>query len=361
MYRILHVVSSLNVGSGIMNVIMNYYRVLKNTIIFDFLYFSEFELSFKNEIEAYGGKTYRIEKPTLNKYFISDGSVASILENYKVIHIHEVLLIPIIGINKSDYSSIIAHSHSTKHSHKLISRFRNQIIKYLSIQYIDYRLACSLAAGIHYFGKSFMERSSDWVVENAVDYKNFKYDETRGHMFRQSLNLNDEIVICQIGRFDKNKNQLFSLKLCKLLNSNQTVNYKMVFIGDGEFSKKEKKLIKKYKLEKKLIVLKKIRDMSSVYNGSDILIMPSIFEGIPLSVIEAQVSNLTCLVSDTIDRHVSISNYTQFLSLLDMKSWINAIQSFENGIRSSCELLPTFNVTLKSIDLYRYYSKAYNK
>ena len=152
--RILQVVSSLIVSSGVMSVIMNYYRHIdKNKIQFDFLYFGDADDSCVEEIKKLGGNIYYVSKPSLKHFWRARKEFKEFFENnsyrYSAVHLHEVYLVHFIGYFAQRYGikRLITHAHSTKYSENPIRAIRNQVmcigLKHGATDYF----ACSKAAG----------------------------------------------------------------------------------------------------------------------------------------------------------------------------------------------------------------------
>lgn len=359
MNRVLHVVSSLNVGSGIMNVIMNYFKEVNQSYTFDFMYFSDFSENFSSEIKELGGELYKIDKPTIKDLLLKNKEMGKLLEKYHIVHVHEILLLRMIGINKSKNTKIIAHSHSTAHSHKVLSNYRNRLLKLLSKKYIDYRAACSYSAGVHYFGKSFLHRSEDKVIVNAVNYTKYLFVESNRIEYRKKFSFSDEFIVGQIGRFDKNKNQKFSIKLLKSILDSGYKNIRFIFIGDGDFDKKTTQYILSNNLSDYIMHQEKTSNTAKFYSAIDCLIMPSFFEGIPLTPVEGQVSGLLCVLSSKIDVEVKFTDDVIFLDNQDINLWKEAIlarikNNSNRGIRIRYD---NYDVREKAIELCNYYGE----
>ena len=169
MKRILHVVSSLNVNSGMMSVIMNYYRhIERKKIQFDFLYLFEIENTYKEEIEALGGKCYYIGNPKsifsymlkINNFFYSHKNV------YNAIHCHPIYSSIMFGFfaKKNGIKRVIAHSHSTQYSDKKNSRIRNKfLINFITFFATDY-VACTKEAA-NLFGKKVNKKKQVFIIK----------------------------------------------------------------------------------------------------------------------------------------------------------------------------------------------------
>ena len=165
MIRILHVVSTLNKASGVMNVIMNYYKNIdRSKVQFDFLYFAVKENTYEKEIKHLGGQVFYIERlqfKKIKKFIRSiDAFFAKHKETYKAIQLHEVylnlLIFPIA--KKYRIKNCIVHVHTTKYSDKRLNAVRNYILCIPIKRNATHFIACSEDAGTFYFGRDYIKR-----------------------------------------------------------------------------------------------------------------------------------------------------------------------------------------------------------
>ena len=149
MIRVLHVVSSIGRRSGVMSLLMNYYRTIdRKKIIFDFAYYFEKDETFKEEIEEYGGKIYKIDKPSINGKYKTQFTNILLENNYKIIHCHPIYSCFFFGkvCRKNGVEHFIQHSHSSKYRNNIISTTRNKILMNLFNKTITDYAACSVEA-----------------------------------------------------------------------------------------------------------------------------------------------------------------------------------------------------------------------
>lgn len=222
MIRILHVVSKLSLNSGVMNVIMNYYRHIDRTKIqFDFLYFEKRNPDFKDEIKNLGGNIFFVNKPSLKHIYRTYKEFNSFFSNnyakYTAVHLHEIYLVNFIShfCKKYDIKHLITHAHTTKYSDNPKNALRNRImclgLKHSATDYF----ACSKAAGEFYYGKENVESGLVKVIPNAIDLKKYKFNQIIRDKVRKILNIEDKFVIGHIGRMAPPKNQKFLLQIFK--------------------------------------------------------------------------------------------------------------------------------------------------
>lgn len=324
--RILHFASNISINSGVMMVIMNYYRNIdRNKIQFDLLYFIDNEPAntYLNEIEQLGGRVYYISHPTnipkyvksLNVFFNEHKG------EYLAIHIHEVYLTFLLApIAHAHGLKVITHCHSTQFSDKSLRAIRNRIACLGINKISDIRLACSNAAGTVLYSRN----ANFTVINNAIDIEKFAFNAEKRMKLRAQLGVNDKVVIGHVGRFNKQKNHKFLIEIFyetqKILPS--TV---LLLIGRGPLESQVRAQVARLNLQDKVIFMGQRRDVSDLYNAMDIFLLPSLFEGLPVVAVEAQANGLQCLLSDRITDEVAIDRIS-FVSISSGASeWCNRI------------------------------------
>ncbi len=317
--RILHVVPNMNMG-GLETFIMNIYRNIdRSKIQFDFLIHYKEESFYEKEIIKLGGKTYHLSLRNDNNIFkyikdLNDFFIDH--KEYKTIHCHmeSVGALLFLIAKKHGVKIRIGHAHTTNKS-KNIKGILKAILSIPFKYTTTINLACSSEAGNYLYGKKKFE-----IIGNGIDFNKFEFNEQIRKKIREELNLNDEMVIGHIGRMDSAKNQTF---LINLLTKIEDKKIKLVLVGDGELKESLKTKVERLSLTDRVLFLGIRDDANLIYNAFDIFMFPSLFEGLPLTLIEAQINKLPCFVSDKITRECIISNNINFIDLNDIESWKN--------------------------------------
>ena len=325
--RVLHVLQRMEAG-GIQTFLMNIYRKIdRKKIQFDFLVHYKSEEFYDKEIYSLGGKIYKFsarEDFNLIKYRYEIRDFFASHKEYNIVHGHMETLSNIweSEARKAGIHNIICHAHTAGYNEK-------NYIKLLFKYYFRYTygkksticLACSNLAG------NFMFPKKDYkLIKNAIDVDNFKFSENDRKIIRNKLNCNeDTIVLGNVGRLHPSKNQLFILEIAKELKK-ITSNFKIILIGEGELKKYIEDKIEQYNLKNFVTLLGKRKDVNTLYSAMDLFIMPSLYEGLPLTGVEAQTSGLKCIFSTEITKEIKLTNLVHFLSLDDSPSfWANKI------------------------------------
>jgi glycosyltransferase involved in cell wall biosynthesis len=180
--------------------------------------------------------------------------------------------------------------------------------------------ACSNKAGQFMFG-SIKNLS---VIPNAIEVEKFRYSDKIRNNIRQEMGISDKFVIGHIGRFNLQKNHMFVLNIFEKIHE-KNPSAVLLLIGEGELEDKIRKEIGKKKLENFIMILGIRKDVNLIYQAMDVFILPSLFEGLPVTGIEAQASGLPCFFSDVITDEIGITNNSHFISLDRENQWINSI------------------------------------
>lgn len=331
MIRILHVMDTLYQKSGIANVVMNYYRNIdRKKIQFDFLITDNNEHTYISEVKSYGGNIYFMPRlgikntinfiKYLNEFFYKNG------HKYVAVHSHfnqiDCFIFPIA--KRNGIRECISHSHNTKYSDKKIRSIRNAIMCLPIKKQATRWVACSEDAGVFLFGREFENSPKSLVINNAIECEKYRYDYHLRVRKRREFNLEDKFVIGHIGRFNEQKNHKFLINIFKEINKLYD-NAVLILIGDGPLYNEVLYQIRKYNLEDKVLVLGQRSDIEEMVQIFDIMIFPSIFEGLGIALIEAQAADLPCVYSDNIPDVVNILESNEIHSLNDSYSiWANS-------------------------------------
>jgi len=227
----------------------------------------------------------------------------------------------------------ITHSHLTKKDENLKVKIKHSVYKTLIKLFSTNYMACSKAAAIDLFGKT----KNVYILKNAIEIDDFKYSENCRKKYREDLNIkDDEIVYGNIGRFTAQKNQLFLIDIfyeISLLDK----NIKLLLIGDGELRNDIISKVKKLNLSDRTIILSNREDINNLYQAMDRFILPSLYEGLGIVLIEAQTSGLQCFTSDVVvPKEAKVTECCEFISLnKDSKEWANSIINHKYKKRNS--------------------------
>jgi glycosyltransferase involved in cell wall biosynthesis len=315
-------VTDIGVSNGIMSVILNYAEAMPENIIFDVVYFAEKEQTRQAEIEALGGRVYKINPPSLKSVF--KGEISSLFKEHggewQALHIHapHFALFIAPAAKKAGIKHICAHCHSSVFSLKPENVSRNRLLAKPVRLLTDRQFACSEAAGKVWYGSGFE------VVRNGIDTSLYGRDESVRRRTREELGLSDKTVYAHIGRTDiAQKNHPFLLKTFAEIYKRDSSSG-LILIG-GEHTEELDALCRDLGITDAVSFLGIRKDVPALLGAADMFLFPSTDEGLPVSLIEAQAAGLPALVSDSVTDEVKLNGNLVFKPLGDgAQSWAEA-------------------------------------
>lgn len=359
--RILHIVQKMEAG-GTQAFLMNLYRNIdRNKIQFDFLVEYEEKEFYDDEIISLGGKIYYTNfRKTLNviKFKKTLSNILKEHPEYKIVHIHATAIGKICTdtAKKCGVKTIIAHTHNNsavkdwKYYPKILLR------KLYTHGPTDF-FACSEDAGRYTFkNKKFT------VIYNAIDINKFLFKQKVRKEFRKELNIEDKFVIGNIGRLHKQKNQSFLIDVFNEIQKKKD-SAVLLIIGKGPLKNELEEKVKNLGISSKVFFLENRKDIERIYQGMDVFVLPSLFEGLGIVAIEAQTSGLPVIASTGVAKEANITDNIRNIDLNEpIDAWVEAIckakvknrRSIENIVRKS-----KFNIKNNTKFLQEFYLKKY--
>ena len=323
-----------NMG-GIESVIMNIYRNLdREKIQFDFLLPHDMgKMAYEDEDLDMGGRIFRIIYSERESFL----KARKCFENYfkehpetKAVHLHTNFpyAFPLKMAKRCKVPVRIIHAHNSvqlfesgsglKHTLKKIRNYMvyKQVDKYPNIYF-----SCSdLAAK-----STFRDNQYVWI-KNGIELNEFMYSSSVRENLRNKIGINqDEVVVGCVGRLCDRKNPLYVLEI---FNEYLKINSKahLIIVGDGELREIMENKIKEYNIGTKVHILGMVADANKWYQAFDVFVLPSLFEGLPVVLVEAQTAGLPCIVSDTVTKQVAITDLVKYRSInLEPTEWAKDI------------------------------------
>ncbi len=253
--------------------------------------------------------------------------------NFDIIHIHgnsQTMYLETLIFRKYK-NRIIVHAHNVTNSHPFVYKILNRRFK----ASFKLALACSQKAGLFLFENNFD------IVRNSIDINKFIFSDTDRIELRKMYNLDQKIICLNVGRFNKQKNQEFILKIAKYIDSDK-IHY--VFVGDGDLLNYHKIMAKELKLEDKVTFIGNTAEVEKFYSMADIFLLPSHYESFGLTLVEAQINGLHIICNDNLPDDAIFTNLVTKLPL-DIKTWTTFINN-------SNERQLTSNNVIKATSLY---------
>ena len=365
--KILYVVTSMNRG-GIETMIMNHYRLInRKNIQIDFLVHREERGAYDDEIEKMGGVIYRIPPISLIPFSRYKKQLNNFFENhseYSIVHSHMNALSYFVlkAAQRHGVKIRIAHSHIAS-TDKGIKGMVKEFYKKRLNKYCNYMFACGEKAGRYLFGDHNYDTGKVKIFNNAIDSLKYEYDEKIRNSFREELGIDGKFVIGHIARLTHQKNQLFLIDIFKELVEREP-NSVLLVIGTGEEEGSIKQKITDLKLEKNVKLLGVQSNTSPYYQAMDVFLLPSLYEGLPVTLIEAQAAGVMAIAADTIDKDVKITELLKFIPLnISPEDWAREILQYKGIERKRTSNLikqNRYDVVENTIMLEKFYNGCVN-
>lgn len=376
MLKILYVLNDTMRLGGTESVVLNYfYHINRETIHIDFMLHTTPDEADRNEI------CIKLRLNGANIYCVTPRHV-SIIRNrldiqnifynnhYDIIHSHaDCVGAYILNIAKRAGIPIrIAHSHSSKipiqigntkdFLHKCYLEFCRFNIRKVATNY----MACSELSGKWMFGAKNL--NNVYILKNAIDIPKFRYNEEKRVILRNKLNLNGKFVIGHVGRFTFEKNHDFIVDLFfKIYERNHDT--RLLLVGTGILEEYIKEKVNDLGLTDAVIFYGSTSNVGELFQAFDVFVFPSIYEGLPVTLIEAQANGLPCYVSDCkyISRDACITNLVELLPLTNQNKWIEKILERPISRRQYIKELQIsgYDIFIEAKKLELYYAKLGEK
>ncbi len=318
-------------SGGVESVIMNYYRKLnKEKFQFDILVHKT-KVAYEDEIKSLGGNIFYVP-PRRDNYFLYKKELKKFFkENAKN---YEAIWVNVCGLSNIDYlkyakkygiKTRIIHSHNSKNMGSILTEILHKINRLFIRKVATDFWSCGELASRYFYNKKIINSNKHKIINNAIDVDKFRFNEKTRNEYRKELGIENEFVIGHVGRLHFQKNQEFLIDIfAEIQKCNQ--NSKLVLVGDGEDKEKLVQKIKEKDLQDKVLFLGIRKDIPYLLQTFDTFVFPSLFEGLPVVLFEAQAAGLKIFAADTISDKSKITSNFKFLSLKSpAKEWAELI------------------------------------
>jgi len=292
---------------------------------------------FREDIESKGGHVEEI--PILAKDYNSKRALYGALKLYfknskpDIVHINSgtlsLHLLASKAAKKEKVPKVILHSHNFLPNKTGVKEKIKGILKKQLIRNADSFLACSTGAAKWIYPQELIDEKKVIIIPNGVDTAKFLYDSKKRDAFRKEFNINNELLIGNIGRFQGQKNHVFMIEIMKeVVKINP--NAKLMFAGEGILKNDIIEMTDSYGLNNNIVFLGERKDMDAFLSAIDVFILPSLYEGLPIAAIEAQASGAKVLLSEKITKETNVTGDAKYLSIdrdVDAKNWADEICS----------------------------------
>ena len=360
--RVLMIVANLRVSNGVVSYAMNYYRKVNHHIVkIDFCLLDDVPTPYYDEIKRCGGNIFVL--PKLKRIGAHVKKCHEILKNgnYNIIHDNSLLLTyPMMKIAKRYVPVRILHSHNSKLGETEKTEKRNARFLPFLLHQANAYAACSDLAAKAMFGENGYE-----FIPNFIDAEKFRFDESVRERVRHDLKVDNKKIIATVGRLAAQKNPFFALDVFDLIAA-IIPEAEYWWIGSGPLDKEVSEYAKKLKYADRVWLLGSRNDICDLYQAVDLFFLPSLFEGLPVTGVEAQTMGLPCVISDSVTKELVFTDLVNFMSLeKSREEWANLICEKLVGVNErrgrEVELLKSkFSSTNAGAFLEGYYRRLLN-
>lgn len=314
--------------NGIANVILSHIKSLignNNEVTIDITSYGILDNYYSDFFRFHGIKIFNISNRRKFLSYVKQLSKIVVAKEYDIIHIHGnsgSMAIEAKIAKKFSKGKVVVHLHNSTCSHPIIFGPNGLLVQIMK-KNADCLVSCSKAAGLWLFKENF------YVLPNAIDLEKFKFNLSERLKIRSSFNILDsDFVIGHVGLFNEQKNQKF---LVNIFAEYQKINPSsiLLLVGTGDKFNEIQQLTKSLGINDRVIFVGNSNNMTAFYSAFDLLAFPSLWEGLPIVLIEAQANGLPIVASSAISEEVKFSNKVIFKKLKDnAQEWAIEIEKF---------------------------------
>ena len=317
--------------------IMNYMRNIdRNVIRFDFLTNRDYRAAYEDEIEAMGGKVFHMCPMYPGKFHRYKREMKDFLirhPEYQIIHsnLEERSYLPLKVAKKQGVPVRISHAHNRPLGFDL-----KQIVRYyfrfMLKYYNTHMFSCGIEAGDWLYGRK--NRNQVILMNNAIDAEKYQYDLKKSKQMKQKLGVTGKKVIGHVGRFFAQKNHTFLIDLFYEIHRKDPGTV-LLLVGGGErddaLKNQIREKVNRLGLSDAVQFLGVREDVEELYQAFDLFLLPSLFEGLPVTMVEAQACGLPCVISDKVPIQCDLTGNVKVIPLRESpKQWAGSVLEFLN-------------------------------
>lgn len=313
-------------------------------------------------VNTNNGKIYtsNVQFKTNDNRFLLSKYVRAFLKvhnQYDVVHIHtgslSTMLLYAMCAKKSNIKKVVAHIHIASSNQNLFSIIRKNIICIELLKYVDCFLGCSELAIKTRYTNAISKKAI--LIYNGIDIEKYRFNENIRKEYRSNYNVSDKFVIGSLGRLSCQKNIFFMIDIINIL-CHIDDDAMLFIVGTGELENELKNKVKELNLNDKVIFAGNQKEAYKFYNIFDCFILPSLYEGMPVTAIEAQISGLYTLISKNVTNECIISPNSRIIDGFDANNWTNQIMLIKNKIQNNIYRINS-NIDFKKFDKNLTYKK----
>lgn len=327
---------------GAETVFMKYYRALdRSRYQLDFCVSSDIPGFYDDEIKSLGGNIVHTVKKSkagpiasfkrLVQIARDGGYCCAIRSSQHSLSCLDLLAMRFAGVPKTIFRSSNTGTVSNTKKEALLHNLFKPLVKIAATDYA----APSTEAGVYMFGESSVSGSRFHLMRNALNLEDYAYDRMVRSDLRFEMGIpEDAFVVGHVGRFNQQKNHLFLLEVFAKI-AKRRHDAVLLLVGKGETRRAVEERVARLGLTDRVVFAGVRSDVCRLYSAMDVFVFPSVYEGLPNVIVEAQANGLPCVISDSITREVGICGNVVFIGLDNgLDKWVDNALSAER-IRSN--------------------------
>lgn len=333
MNKVLCIIGCLDVG-GAETFLMKVFRTIdKFKYRLDFVVCTKKECAYNTDVKKLGGTIFIVtgkERNPLKNFFeikkiVKENSYDSVMKisEYSIGAI-DLLAAKYGGATRRIFRATNGGAIETK-SKLLLHKILIPLANYVTTE----KIAPSTEAAIFTFGKMAVEKQQVRILNNGLKLSDYIIDDICSDTLKEKLGLEGKYIVGHIGRMSKQKNHKFIIQVFSaLLRKNK--NAHLLLVGEGELYNAIYNDVKNRKIEKYVSFLGVRSDVPQLLSIIDVILFPSLYEGMPNVLVEAQAEGVPCVISTNITKEIKLTECISFLSLSDpIESWVETIEAVE--------------------------------
>lgn len=335
MVRVLILISSMDVG-GAETFIMKVFRTIdRSRMMFDFLVSDHKKCFYDDEIKKLGGKIFYGE-------FKSRHPVKSFLKIYETVKSqhyravfrcseHPMAFLDLLAAKLGGAKVLVIRSTNTSAGGGILSKMLAVLFRPLLNAIATIKIAPSTEAGEWLFGKQKMASGEVLLMHNGVEIDKFSFKPEIRDTLRKELSLDNKFVVGHVGRFNIQKNHAFLLDIFAAI-AERRPDAVLMLVGQGELEHEIRNKVSALGLSERVLFMGVRSDVNRLMMAMDVFVFPSLYEGMPNTVIEAQATGLPCVISDTITKEAAITELVVYKSLHEsVETWVEQVLSMNKA------------------------------
>ena len=343
MKKILHMTPP-DINNGVYRYIFNQMKYIdQNQYCFEFLTRNKDGLMETKEYQQYHFAIQSFQNTEReSRYGLREEITHILKQDYDVIHLHTSIwrgfMIEEIAM-ELQVPKVIVHSHSSgmdfssKEERERLLKIHEEYKSAFDMSKATDVCACSKLAAEWLFGPQ-IPRNIIKIMPNAIEVEKYQFRPKRRKELREKLGVSNRIVIGNVGRYCYQKNQEFLISAFAKAQKNNKKLF-LLLLGEGELQSDIEQMIRKLGVEKSVLCLNWQQNVEDYLQVMDVFCLTSRFEGLPISVIEAQAAGLPCFVADTVTDEVKITDLVTFLPLIE-EEWKLALEQSAMNDNREC-------------------------